>query len=91
MLNWKLWVTWHYVADEFRTNCYALSNPNLWGYENNSVYIINMSSTSCSVYSWDDKKLQKCITVSTLDGTGSFMFDWCVRHLRYEVDYSLVE
>jgi hypothetical protein len=80
-----------YDADNFRANCHVLSNPNLWGYESNSVYIINQFSTRCSVYSWDDKKLQKCITVSTLDGTSSLMFDWCIRRLRYEIDYSLVE
>jgi len=46
-----------YDADNFRANCHVLSNPNLWGYESNSVYIINNFSTRCSVYSWDDKKL----------------------------------
>ncbi|RHN80405.1 hypothetical protein MtrunA17_Chr1g0187941 [Medicago truncatula] len=40
-----------YDADNFRANCHVLSNPSLWGYESNSVYIINQFFTRCSVYS----------------------------------------
>jgi len=72
-------------------SCYALSNPSKWGYESNSVYIINSLSSSCSVYSVGDKKLQKNITLSTPHGTSSFKSDWCFRHQHFEVDYSLVE
>ena len=75
-----------------KRNCYALSNPNRWGYESNSVYVINLSRyTQCSVYSEDGKKLQKCIKLPAPHGTFSTMLDWCFRHLQYEVDYSLVE
>ena len=73
------------------TNCYALSNPNKWGYESNSVYVIRSSSPLCRVYSGDDKKLQKCITPPAPHGTYSKMLDWCFRHLRHEVDFSLIE
>jgi len=38
-----------YDTDNFRANCHVLRNPNLWGYESNSVYIINKFSTRCSV------------------------------------------
>jgi len=72
-------------------SCYALSNPNRWGYESNSVYIINSKSTRCSVYLVGDTKLQKHITLSTPDVTSSFKSDWCFRHQHFEVDYSLVE
>jgi len=72
----------------FNRNFYALSNPNRWGYESNSVYALR--NPLCSVYSGDDKKLQKLITLPT-QGASSFMLDWCFRHLQYEVDYSLVE
>jgi hypothetical protein len=41
----------------------------------------------------DDKELQKYITLPTHASPGRYpwMLDWCCRHLRYEVDYSLVE
>jgi hypothetical protein len=71
--------------------CYALSSPNKWGYKSNSVYVIPAASTKCSVYSGDDKKLQKCITPPAPRGTRSLLTDWCFRHRQYEVDYSLVE
>jgi hypothetical protein len=75
-------------------NGYALSNPNRWGYERNSMYVMSITSTmECSVHSWDDKELQKYITLPThaSPGRSPRMIDWCFRHLRYEVDYSLVE
>ncbi|PNX54905.1 hypothetical protein L195_g048528 [Trifolium pratense] len=80
-----------YASNGLKKDCYALSNPNKWGYERNSVYVTLISSTICRVYSWDDKKLQKCIMLPTPDETGVFVFDWCFRHLQYEIDYSLVE
>ncbi|RHN81178.1 hypothetical protein MtrunA17_Chr1g0196241 [Medicago truncatula] len=59
-----------------KRNFYALSNPNRWGYESNSVYVINLSTyTQCSVYSGDGKKLQKCITLPAPHGTFSSMLD----------------
>jgi len=79
-------------------SCYALSNPSRWGYESNSMYVIRLGSTVCSVYSGDDKKLKKYINIPAPRETSfsphetrSHMLDWCFRHLRYEVDYSLVE
>ncbi|KEH33542.1 putative F-box domain-containing protein [Medicago truncatula] len=78
-------------SNGLKRNCYALSNPNKWGYESNSVYVISLLSTICSVYSGDDKQLQKCITLPAPDATRCLMVDWCFRHLQYEVDYSLVE
>ncbi|RHN81780.1 hypothetical protein MtrunA17_Chr1g0202841 [Medicago truncatula] len=76
-----------------KRNCYALSNPNRWGYECNSMYDINLLSTICSAYSGNDKKLQKSITllVPAPDATMCLMFDWCFRHQQYEIDYSLVK
>ncbi|XP_004496806.1 uncharacterized protein [Cicer arietinum] len=75
-------------------NYCALSNPSRWGYESNSLYAINLSSTKCSVYLGDDNKLPKCIRPDRLQNpprTGPYLLDWCFRHLHYEVDYSLVE
>jgi hypothetical protein len=81
-----------YVGNLIPGNCYALSNPNRWGYESNSMYVNSHFSTTCNVYSGDDKKkLQKCITLPAPNGTSSFTFDWHFRNLRSEVDYSLVE
>ncbi|CAJ2640908.1 unnamed protein product [Trifolium pratense] len=77
---------------DWKTDCYALSNPNRWGYESNSVYVTTESTTTCKVYSADDNKLQKCITLPTPGGESNhYVYDWCFKHLRHEIDYSLVE
>ena len=78
-------------SDSDRSNCYALSNPNRWGYERNLVYVIDHLSVICSVYSRDDKKLKKRITLLASHGTSFLKFEWCFRHLEYNIDYSLVE
>ncbi|XP_058734493.1 F-box only protein 6-like [Vicia villosa] len=58
--------------------CNALSNPNRWGYESNSVYEVSMpENPNCTVYSWD-KKSKKYIAPLTEDS----MFDWYFRHLK---------
>jgi hypothetical protein len=80
-----------FVSGVLRRNCYALSNPNMWGYESNSVYVIRILSTICNVYSGDDRKLQKFIALPSPRASLFIMFDWCFRHLQHEVDYSLVE
>ncbi|CAJ2634125.1 unnamed protein product [Trifolium pratense] len=74
-------------------NCYALSDPNRWGYQSNSVYIVDSPPyPKCTMYSWDDKKLQKDITLPSPTSPGRhFALGWSFRHLRDEVDYSLVE
>jgi len=38
------------ISNGFKRNCYALSNPNKLGYENNFVYVISLLSTICGVY-----------------------------------------
>jgi hypothetical protein len=78
-------------GSNYKSKCYALSNPNRWGYESNNVYVMDPSSKKCSVYSGDDKKFQKHITLPSHHGTESFISDWCFRHLHHEIDYSLVE
>jgi len=78
-------------SDSDRSNCYALSNPNRWGYERNSVYVIDHLSAICNVYSGGDKKLQKRITLQASHGTSFLKFEWCFRHLQYDINYSLVE
>ena len=80
-----------FVSGVSKRNCYALSNPNMWGYESNFVYVIKILSTTSSVYSGDDRKLQKSITLPSPRASLFVMFDWCFRHLQHEVDYSLVE
>ncbi|WJX24641.1 hypothetical protein P8452_13726 [Trifolium repens] len=75
----------------FNMNCYALSNPNRWGYQSNSVYVSTPSTTICKVISADDKKLQKCITLPTFGEAKFYIYDWCFKHLQHEIDYSLVE
>ncbi|CAJ2628417.1 unnamed protein product [Trifolium pratense] len=60
-------------------SCYALSNPNRWGYVSNSVYVSTVYSVDVSVCSGDDKK---CTRLLTRPEEGSFVFDWCFRHLQ---------
>jgi hypothetical protein len=74
-------------------SCYALSDPNRWGYQSNSVYIVSRTpAPRCTMYSWDDKNLQKDMTLpSHASRKYPFMHSWFFGHLRYEVDYSLVE
>jgi hypothetical protein len=70
-------------------NYYALSNPNIWGYESNSVYVIGHSSKKCRVYLGDDNKLPKYISHDALPHPPierPYLLDWCFRHhLHYEV------
>jgi hypothetical protein len=70
-------------------NYYALSNPNIWGYESNSVYVIGHSSKKCRVYLGDDNKLPKYISHDALQHPPierPYLLDWCFRHhLHYEV------
>jgi len=82
-----------YAASLMHGSCYALRNPSRLGYESNSIDVNGLFCAKCSVYSGDDKKkLQKCITLPTPPrGTTLFKFDWYFRHIRLEVDYSLVE
>jgi len=60
-----------YAANCRPRNCYALSNPDKWGYESNSMYINNDDSTTYRVYSGDDKRLQKCIMLPAPHGKRS--------------------
>ncbi|XP_045822247.1 uncharacterized protein LOC123915142 [Trifolium pratense] len=75
-------------------SCYALSNPNRWGYQSNSIYVTGFGNNQeCIMYSWDDKNLKKCITLPA-QASGRkrpYIHDWLFRHIKYEVDYSLVE
>jgi hypothetical protein len=75
------------------TSCYALCDPNRWGYQSNSVYIVSPTSTpKCTMYSWDDKNLQKDMTLpSHASRKHPSIHGWLFRNLRYEIDYSLVE
>ncbi|XP_058721991.1 uncharacterized protein LOC131593505 [Vicia villosa] len=73
---------------------YALSNPEKWGYESNSLHAINLSSTQCRVSIGKDNELPEYISHDRLSKppTGRpYLLDWCFKHLHYEVDYSLVE
>ncbi|CAJ2630428.1 unnamed protein product [Trifolium pratense] len=76
-------------------HCYASSNPSRWGYESNSVYVMASFYPECRVYSGDDselhRKLQKYITIPVPLGIRTFPADWYFRHIKYEIDYSLVE
>lgn len=73
-------------------NYYALSNPNRWGYESNSVYVLDRSSTKCRVYVGDDNKLPKYIRPhEDLHIMRPYWLDWSFRHLHYEIDYSLAD
>jgi hypothetical protein len=73
---------------------YALSNPYMWGYESNSVYVINYSTTTCTVYFGDDHKLPEYTNYDIFQAPPPHnerpsLLDWYFRHLHYEVDYDL--
>ncbi|KAL5078447.1 hypothetical protein RYX36_017431 [Vicia faba] len=73
---------------------YALSNPEKWGYESNSLHAINLSSTQCIMSIGNDNKLPEYISHDRLSNPPKgrpYLLDWCFKHLHYEVDYSLVE
>ncbi|XP_058734471.1 uncharacterized protein LOC131606225 [Vicia villosa] len=82
----------------FRRNCQALSNPERFGYERNYVYEVN-ATNQCIMYNWNNWNYIKygwnwsnTNTYRPPDSkTDFYFFDWCFRHLKYEVDYSLVE
>ncbi|AES68335.2 hypothetical protein MTR_3g006100 [Medicago truncatula] len=72
----------------------ALSNPRRWGFESNSLYAINLSSTTCKVCLGDDNKLPKYIKHDRFrvpPKENAYLLDWCFKHQQYEVDYSLDE
>ncbi|XP_058739736.1 uncharacterized protein LOC131611925 [Vicia villosa] len=70
-------------------SCKALSNPNRWGYESNSVYQVcsHGCTKTCTVYNWDTKS-NKYIAPPNPETNGR-IFDWCFRHPEYELDGSL--
>ncbi|WJX36408.1 hypothetical protein P8452_24288 [Trifolium repens] len=70
---------------------YALSNPRMWGYEPNSLHVINLSCTKYIVCVGDDNKLPEYIMHDTHrvpPRERGYLLDWCFKHLYYEVDYS---
>jgi len=79
---------------------YALSNPRMWGYENNSIYALDVPCGKYRVYKGDNNKMPEFI-VPRLKRSDlihpsycppkQHYVDWCFRHLQYEVDYTLVE
>jgi len=77
-----------------RKKYYGLSNPRMWGYENNSVYFIDLPSGKYRVYKGEDNKIPKIILQHQDPNTSLLLrqqyLDWCFTHLHYEVDYSLV-
>ncbi|XP_019450362.1 PREDICTED: uncharacterized protein LOC109352664 [Lupinus angustifolius] len=75
------------------TKCYALSNPVSRGYEKNCLYYIDQSTTLCEVYSMNNYNFPLYISGETVAPSRSrpYWSDWCFRHVRDEVDYSLLE
>ncbi|XP_057451862.1 uncharacterized protein LOC130743645 [Lotus japonicus] len=76
-----------------RASCYALSNPTMWGYRSNHVYSICESDPKCAVYSWSNEQQLNYAPggYDPKEKSKLYWVDWCFRHLRDEVDYSLVE
>ncbi|KEH24946.1 hypothetical protein MTR_6g011110 [Medicago truncatula] len=80
---------------------YALSNPRMWGYENNSVYVIDVACEKYTLFKGDVDKLPELILPIVLIAQYPPLhpgpqpkqpyLDWCFRHIRNKVDYSLVE
>jgi len=82
-----------------RKKYYALSNPRKWGYEYNSVYVIDLPSDKYRVYKGHDNQIPKItlpfvvlqLQVPCASPLSKRYLDWCFRHIHYEVDYSLVD
>ncbi|RHN52992.1 hypothetical protein MtrunA17_Chr6g0486591 [Medicago truncatula] len=79
---------------------YALSNPRMWGYENNSIYAIDAPCDKYRVYKGDNNKMPEFIIPGFKRSelphpsyccSKQRYIDWCFRHLQYEVDYTLFE
>ena len=79
---------------------YALDNPRMWSYENNSIYAVDVPCGKYKVYKGDNNKMPEFILpgfkLSELPHPSYCCSkqrykDWCFRHLQYEVDYTLVE
>jgi len=78
-------------------NYYALSNPELWGYEKNYVYVIDLPYHKYRVYKGDGNKMPKLVLpflIADYPRTYSYTeqpyLDWYFRHQHYEVDYPFV-
>jgi hypothetical protein len=78
---------------------YALSNPRMWGYENNSIYVIDLPCGKYKVYKGDNNKMPEFIfpginhielPLPIYCLSKQPYIDWCFKHL-HEVDYTLVE
>lgn len=76
-------------------NCKALSNPNRWGYKSNSVYEVTHLIPDIIEYNWDKRNnnqgSDRYIPPPRPKKTNCSRFDWCFRHLKYQLDYSLVD
>lgn len=75
------------------TKVSALSNPGIWGLDSNCVYCIDRTSSICRVYSMNNQEIKGILLPENRDPFRSRLcnIDWCFRHLREEVDYSLHE
>ncbi|RHN68291.1 putative F-box domain, WD40/YVTN repeat-like-containing domain-containing protein [Medicago truncatula] len=81
-----------------RKKYYAMSNPHMWGYENNYVYVIDLACDKYRVYKGDDNKMPKLVLSEVpsernlspgVSHSKQPYLNRCFRHLHYEVDYSL--
>ncbi|XP_058732603.1 uncharacterized protein LOC131604132 [Vicia villosa] len=75
----------------FPYNFRALSNPKRFGYESNYVYEVR-GKTHCTMYEWNVHKPIEIYPHTSGQGSVDefYIFDWCFRHIKYQVDYSLV-
>jgi hypothetical protein len=81
-----------------RKKYYAPRNPRMWGFENNSVYVIDLANDKYTLYKGDGNKMPELVLPFVLtehpplhSASEQPYLDWCFRHIRYEVDYSLVD
>ncbi|KAI9080591.1 hypothetical protein K1719_037452 [Acacia pycnantha] len=76
------------------SKCYSLRSPSKWGFDSNCVYLIGRTSQVCKVVSMENNEVIKTISLP-VDGSRLggklYNYDWCFRHRRDEVDYSLHE
>ncbi|XP_058753026.1 uncharacterized protein LOC131626215 [Vicia villosa] len=71
-------------------SCTALSSPNRWGYKSNCLYQFFGFFPHIIEYNWD-KSSKNYIHLPGPEKTLLNHLDRCFRHLKYQLDYSLLD
>ncbi|XP_054782663.1 uncharacterized protein LOC129289950 [Prosopis cineraria] len=75
------------------SKCYSLSNPGMWGFHSNCVYLISRNSPLCKLVSLKNQVIRVISLPENRGPLGAKLcnIDWCFRSRRDEMDYALHE